>query len=85
VFQVIAGPLVLLVWLYLLAFGVILGAELNAELERMWPSPEQRQAPRGQRLRQRLLDTPAGAAAAARIEERLPDIVQRARNGSDDA
>lgn len=71
VFSVIAGPLVLLVWLYLLAFGVILGAEVNAELERMWPSPEHRRAPPGQRLRKRLLSSPT----AARLEESLPDVL----------
>lgn len=83
VFQVIAGPLVLLLWLYLLALGVVLGAELNAELERMWPSPEQRQAPPGDRLRDRLLDSSAGT----RIQQTLPDVVSRARErrrGSDD-
>lgn len=34
----IAGPLVLLLWLYVTAFGVLLGAEFNAEIERMWPT-----------------------------------------------
>ena len=87
VFHLIAGPLVLLVWLYLLAFGVILGAELNAELERMWPSPEQRHAPPADRLRRRLLASPA----ATRIEEHLPDALTaplgngRTRGGNDDA
>ncbi len=81
VFQVIAGPLVLLVWLYLLAFGVILGAELNAELERMWPSPEQQRAPASERLRRRLLES----AAAGRLERTLPDVVGRVRaNGTAD-
>lgn len=78
-FQYLAGPLVLLVWLYLLAFAIILGAELNAELERMFPSPEQRQAPPGDRLRKRLLDT----SAAARLEDRLPDLVDRIRSSGD--
>ena len=78
VFQLIAGPLVLLVWLYLLAFGLILGAELNAELERLWPSPEQRRAPASERLRRRLLDS----SAAARVEDRLPDRGERQRDGA---
>lgn len=78
VFQLIAGPLVLLTWLYLLAFGLILGAELNAELERIWPSPEQQRAPAGERLKRRLLDS----STAARLEQRLPDLAERARNGS---
>lgn len=79
VFQVIAGPLVLLVWLYTLAFGVILGAELNAELERIWPSPEQQRAPRSERLRRRVLESSAGTAAKERIEQTLPGIVQGVR------
>lgn len=42
----IAGPLVLLLWLYVSAFAVLLGAELNAEVERMWPSgPHRRPGP----------------------------------------
>ena len=85
VFQVIAGPLVLLVWLYTLAFGVILGAELNAELERMWPSPEQQRAPRSERLRRRVLESSAGTAAKERIEQTLPGLVEgvRARRQAD--
>lgn len=79
VFQVIAGPLVLLVWLYTLAFGVILGAELNAELERMWPSPEQQRAPRSERLRRRVLESSAGSAAKERIEQTLPGLVDGVR------
>ncbi len=80
VFQVIAGPLVLLVWLYLLAFGVILGAELNAELERMWPSPEQQRAPRAERLRRRVLESSAGSAARDRLEQTMPGLVEGVRS-----
>lgn len=71
VFSLVAGPLVLMIWLYLLAFGVILGAEVNAELERLWPSPEHRRAPPADRLRKRLLASPA----AARLEQTLPDVL----------
>jgi len=38
VFAPLAGPLVLLLWLYVSAFTVLLGAEFNAEVEKMWPS-----------------------------------------------
>lgn len=34
----LAAPAVVLLWFYASAFVVILGAELNAEIERMWPS-----------------------------------------------
>ena len=37
-FGALAAPLVLLLWLYVLSFGVLFGAELNAEIERMWPT-----------------------------------------------
>lgn len=33
-----AGPLVLLLWVYVSAFAVLLGAEVNAEIEKMWPA-----------------------------------------------
>ena len=75
VFQLLAGPLVLLIWLYLIALGVILGAELNAELERMWPSPEQQRAPVTERLHKRLLSS----SAATRVEALVPDAVRRRR------
>ncbi len=38
VFTPLAGPLVLLLWLYVSAFAVLLGAELNAEIEKLWPT-----------------------------------------------
>jgi membrane protein len=38
VFTPLAGPLVLLLWLYVSAFAVLLGAEFNAEIEKLWPT-----------------------------------------------
>lgn len=38
VFAPLAGPVILLLWLYVSAFAVLLGAELNAEIEKMWPT-----------------------------------------------
>lgn len=80
VFGLLAGPLVLLVWLYLMAFGVIIGAELNAELERLWPSPEQQRAPASERLRRRLLTS----SAATRLEQTLPGSLTGARGRARD-
>jgi membrane protein len=37
-YEPIAGPLVFLLWIYVAGFAVLLGAELNAEIEKMWPS-----------------------------------------------
>ena len=37
VFRQLAVPLAVVLWLYITAFVVLLGAELNAEIERMWP------------------------------------------------
>ncbi|MFP5309695.1 MAG: YihY/virulence factor BrkB family protein [Actinomycetes bacterium] len=51
IYDPIAGPLVLLLWLYVTAFAVLLGAELNAEIERQWPRedgpPARRSEPAG--------------------------------------
>lgn len=45
IYEPIAGPLVLLVWLYVSGFAILLGAELNAEIEAMWPSERPDQEP----------------------------------------
>lgn len=37
VFSQLAVPIAVVLWLYITAFAVLLGAELNAEIERMWP------------------------------------------------
>lgn len=39
-FRGLAAPLVLLLWVYVSSIAVLLGAELNAELERIWPTEE---------------------------------------------
>ncbi|HYZ91063.1 MAG TPA: YihY/virulence factor BrkB family protein [Actinomycetota bacterium] len=36
----LAAPVVLLLWFYVSSFVVLLGAELNAEIEKMWPTRE---------------------------------------------
>ena len=33
-----AAPLAVMLWIYLAAFALLIGAELNAEIEKMWPS-----------------------------------------------
>jgi len=37
VYERLAAPLAVVLWLYVTAFAVLLGAELNAEVERLWP------------------------------------------------
>ena len=39
-FRGLAAPLVLLLWVYASGIAVLLGAEFNAEIERLWPTPE---------------------------------------------
>lgn len=34
-----AAPLVILLWVYVTAFAVLVGAELNAEIDKLWPAP----------------------------------------------
>lgn len=42
VFGPLAAPIVLMLWLYVSAFAVLLGAELNAAIAKIWPLPEER-------------------------------------------
>lgn len=37
VYGQLAAPLAVVLWLYVTAFAVLLGAELNAEIEKLWP------------------------------------------------
>jgi len=37
----LSAPLVLLLWLYVVGLAVLLGAELNSEIEKLWPSGRQ--------------------------------------------
>lgn len=38
VYGPLAGPIVALLWVWLTAFAVLLGAQLNAQIERRWPT-----------------------------------------------
>ena len=49
VYSQLGTPIAVVLWLYVTAFAVLLGAELNAEIEKMWPDhgrPEPAPAPR---------------------------------------
>lgn len=40
VFGLLAAPIAFLLWLYVTALAVLIGAELNAEIEKLWPKEE---------------------------------------------
>jgi len=40
----LSAPIVVLIWLYLLAIAVLIGAALNASLDTIWPDPARAQA-----------------------------------------
>jgi len=44
----LAGPIVVLLWMWLTGFAVLLGAEFNAQIETMWPSRRRRPSDRSQ-------------------------------------
>ncbi len=42
VYRQLGTPIAVVLWFYVTAFAVLLGAELNAEIEKMWPSHRRR-------------------------------------------
>jgi membrane protein len=74
IYSILAGPLALLLWLYVLALGVLLGGELNAELERVYPSPEHRRIPPGGRMR-RVWSNSGAAERANSLRDRVTSTV----------
>ncbi len=68
VFSGLVAPLVLLLWLYVMSFAVLLGAEFNAEIERMWPTVHEDQPTSRELARARTPD---------RISARMRELVNR--------
>ena len=64
----IATPLVILLWMYVSGLAVLLGAELNAEIEKMWPTAE-RTDPAAARARHR-----PGRTESDTAHEVAPDV-----------
>lgn len=54
VYGPVAAPLALLVWLYAQSLALLLGAELNAEIEKMWPTELRQRARFEERLLERM-------------------------------
>jgi len=67
----LATPIVVLLWLYLVAIAVLIGAGLNAATDRIWPDPARTAARREQRSSEPPL-TPVqeGPASARRLAAR---------------
>ncbi len=63
VYSQLGTPIAVVLWLYVTAFAVLLGAELNAEIEKMWPHEDH-----PWRIRQRTRN--GIARLAARVRER---------------
>lgn len=60
----LAAPLAILLWLYITGFAVLLGAELNAEIEKKWPAAKPRWQP-GEMIRK-------AARQASELAKRTP-------------
>ncbi len=72
----IATPLIILLWLYVSAFAVLLGAELNAEIEKMYPTAE-RTDPAATRGRHRGESTSAADGGGHRDPPQLTRVDRR--------
>jgi membrane protein len=69
----LAGPIVALLWLWLTGFAVLLGAQLNAQIERIWPAA-------GGDVSENQLDTRTQESDAAPADERTQVIALEATN-----
>ena len=76
----LSAPIVLLIWLYMLAIAVLIGAALNAGIRNLWPSGEQR----GLRERLAAFLRPQRAAERSAQESGTPERPVAA-GGSDDS
>jgi membrane protein len=47
-YSVFGTPVVMLLWIYVTSVALLVGAELNAEIEKMWPTPGGPYAPDGE-------------------------------------
>ncbi len=75
VYGPLAVPLLLLLWLYIQGFAMLLGAEFNAEIERMWPTEREGQAPPWKRAQRRLSEIAAQTGATVRLSRtRTTDV-----------
>ncbi|HEV7824210.1 MAG TPA: YhjD/YihY/BrkB family envelope integrity protein, partial [Mycobacteriales bacterium] len=63
VFSTLAAPILALLYFYVLAFAILLGAELNAALEQRWPRGQRRSTL--ERLGDRLRHDPVRAPDSA--------------------
>lgn len=68
----LSAPIVVLIWLYLLAIAVLIGAALNATLDTIWPDP----------VRAAVRDMPAGHAQERPV---TPDPQQKVGRGPPEA
>lgn len=66
VFGPLTAPIILMVWLYFIAFAVLVGAALNAAIRRLWPPPEYR----GPRVRASEWWEERRASHQAKLDER---------------
>ncbi|WP_106298496.1 YihY/virulence factor BrkB family protein [Knoellia remsis] len=62
IFGPLSAPIVVLIWLYMLAIAVLIGAALNAAIRNLWPSDEERG------LRQRLVERLRSRRASEQLD-----------------
>jgi membrane protein len=78
----LSAPIVVMLWLYLLSIAVLIGAAVNAAVDRLWPEQVTAQARREAVRRLREKELAPRLRRDAEEQERFPEPVKSPRSGA---
>ncbi|WP_309239910.1 YihY/virulence factor BrkB family protein [Actinomadura sp. J1-007] len=82
VYGSLAASIAILAWLYVAALAVLIGAALNAEIDRLWPSAGTARARAVRAAAQRPAPDPEPGSAVARTPEAVAEHAAASENGA---